>query len=654
MSSITGSGQFHDPAYIYGDGAGHFFDTIQIGDKIILSDLGTEQNGILATSIGHENTYSQVYNVPNSTYNFNYSVAGQTRFRIENSGVRVYTDASLQPVSYTELSYLQNSRSNIQAQLDALNPSGSNSYWGYAYSSAANQTLTSANSVKTALLTTTDASGLGVQLADASGGAAPYQSLQVLYAGIYQIVANFQVQHNSANPATFVCWFRKNGTNIATSLKQFHVSGQGAIDGFQIEMTMSLAVNDKISVQWTGDDAGVRLYYSAPITSPYTAPAGQAYTLAISQLSTNSPYYANASAASATLAENFASDAYNSSQTAITSSVAASNSASAAGTHASEAKTYRDNAASSASAASTYATYAGNSATAAQNSATAAATSASAASTSAADAKAYSDGAIAAQTGASLSATLAFGAATSAGTSATAAAASAAAATASATAASGSASAASTSATNSANSSAQAKSSADEAKGAANDSKTYRDETKGYRDETKNYRDEVGGYVNRVETLENKTQYQTSVNAPFQKTTFTSPVVAQNFEVQQGGIAVAGVKANAEVFGNTLAISNNGTPASQINGVVYLGGQTADPNLYKVVVNSAPFTTNFYNQVSLNVDSSSFYGNTIIYPNQVNVGDYIRLYPASGQIHCSMLVAPVIAIPPSTFFNNWI
>jgi len=153
--------------------------------------------------------------------------------------------------------------------------------------------------------------------------------------------------------------------------------------------------------------------------------------------------------------------------------------------------------------------------------------------------------------------------------------------------------------------------------------------------------------------LENKTQYQTSVNAPFQQTTFASPVVAQKFEVQEAGIPIAGLKANGEVFGNTLAVSNNGTPASQINGVVYLGGQTADPNLYKVVVNATPYTTNFYNQVSVNIDSSTFYGNTVIYPNQINVGDYIRLYPASGQIHCSLLVGATV-IPPTTFFNNWI
>jgi hypothetical protein len=654
MSSITGSGQFHDPAYLYGDGAGQYFDTIQVGGSIVLSDLGTEQQGILATSIGHENTYSQVYNVPNSTYNFNYSVGGQTRFRIENTGVKVYTGGSLQPVSYSELSYLQNSRSNIQSQIDAINPGGSNSYWGYAYSNASNQSLTSANTVKIALLTNYDASGLGTQLADPSGGGAPYESLQVLYAGIYQIVANFQVEHNAANRATFAAWFKKNGVNIATSLKQFHVSGAGAIDGFQIEMTMALAVNDKISVQWTSDDVGVRLYYTAPVSSPYSAPAGQAYTLAISQLSTSSPYYA-------TEAEEAAAAALTYRNQAQGYATDASNSAIASAASAAEAKGYATDASNSSIASAKSAADSKTSATASANSATASASSATASANSAADSKTYSDGAIAAQTGAGVSAGLAYAAATSAGVSATAAAASATAAATAATAAGGSATTASTqatnaatSATNASNSSAQAKSSADEAKGAANDSKTYRDETKTYRDETKNYRDEVGGYVNRVETLENKTQYQTSVNAPFQQTTFASPVVAQKFEIQEAGIPIAGVKSTGEVFGETLAIRNPGGDTSQINGVIYLGGEEADSNVSKVVVNAEPFTTNFYDQVNISIDEATFYGNTTILPQQVNVGNFIRLYPASGQIHCSLLVAAAITYPTGSFFNNWI
>lgn len=651
MSSITGSGQFHDPAYLYGDGVGQYFETIQVGDKIVLSDLGTEQNGILATSIGHENTYSQVYNVPNSTYNFNYTVGGQSRFKIENSGVRVFTGGSMQPVTYTELSYLQNATSNIQAQINALNPSGSNSYWGYAYSNTANQTLTSANTVKTALLTNFDASGLGTQLADASGGSAPYQSLQVLFAGIYQVVANFQVEHGSANPATFVCWFRKNGTNIATSLKQFHVSGGGAIDGFQIEMTMSLAVNDKISVQWTSDDVGVQLYYSAPVTSPYQAPAGQAYTLAISQLSTNSPYYA-------TEAENSASQALTYRNQAQSYAVDSSNSAISSASSAAEAKGYATDASNSSIASANSAadskTYATNSANSATNSANSATNSANSASNSASSASSAQGSAV----GAGVSAGLAAASAASAAVSATAAAASAAAAGTAATAASGSASAASTSAanastsaTNASNSAAQAKSSADEAKGAANDSKNYRDETKTYRDETKTYRDEVGGYVNRVETLENKTQYQTSVNPPFQETRFASPVVAQKFQIQEAGIPIAGVSDIADVFGKTLNIRNTGGDTSQINGVVYLGGQESDSNAYKVVMNSS--TTNFYSSVNVAVGSTTFYGTTTILPAQVNVGNFIRLYPASGQIHCSLLVGPTV-IPPTTFFNNWI
>jgi hypothetical protein len=651
MSSITGSGQFHDPAYLYGDGVGQYFESIQVGDKIVLSDLGTEQTGILATSIGHENTYSIVSNVPNSTYNFNYTVGGQSRFKIENSGVRVFTGGSMQPVSYTELSYLQNSRSNIQAQLDALNPSGSNSYWGYAYSNTANQTLASANTVKTALLTNFDASGLGTQLADASGGGAPYQSLQVLFAGIYQIVANFQVEHDSTNRATFAAWFRKNGTNIATSLKQFHVSGGGAIDGFQIEMTMALAINDRISVQWTSDDVGVELYYSAPVTSPYSAPAGQAYTLAISQLSTNSPYYANAAADSAAQAltyrnqaQSYATDASNSSISSSNSAAEAkgyatdaSNSSIASGNSAADAKTYATNSSNSAADAKTYAT---NS----SNSASNAASSASSAQGSAVGAGVSAGLAAASAASAAVSATAAAGSATVAATSATAAGGS-------ATTASTQAANASTSATNASNSAAQAKSSADEAKGSANDSKGYRDETKTYRDETKGYRDEVGGYVNRVETLENKTQYQTSVNAPFQETRFSSPVVAQKFEIQEASIPIAGVRDTGDVFGKTLNIQNTGGDTSQINGVVYLGGQTSDSNSYKVVLNSS--TTNFYSAVSVNVGSTSFYGTTTILPAQVNVGNFIRLYPASGQIHCSLLVGPTV-IPPTTFFNNWI
>jgi hypothetical protein len=260
-----------------------------------------------------------------------------------------------------------------------------------------------------------------------------------------------------------------------------------------------------------------------------------------------------------------------------------------------------------------------------------------------------------------VSAGLAAASAASAAVSATAAAASAAAAATAATAAGGSATTASTqaanastSATNASNSAAQAKSSADEAKGAANDSKGYRDETKTYRDETKEYRDEVGGYVNRVETLENKTQYQTSVNSPFQRTTFASPVSAQKFEILEASIPIAGIRGNAQIFGNTLSISNTGVESSQINGVVYLGGQEADANLYKVLVNATPYTTNFYNQVSVNIDSTTFYGNTTIYPERVDVGSSIKLYPASGQIYCNLLVTGAIVIPPATFFNNWI
>ena len=161
--------------------------------------------------------------------------------------------------------------------------------------------------------------------------------------------------------------------------------------------------------------------------------------------------------------------------------------------------------------------------------------------------------------------------------------------------------------------------------------------------------------MNRVETLENKTQYQTSVNAPFQQTTFSSPVVAQKFEIQQSSIPIAGLNGNAQVFGKTLSISNTGAESSQINGVVYLGGEQADSNVYKVVVNATPYTTNFYNNaVSVNVDSTTFYGNTSIYPERVDVGSYIHLYPASGQIQCSLLVTGAIVIPPATFFNNWI
>jgi hypothetical protein len=119
-------------------------------------------------------------------------------------------------------------------------------------------------------------------------------------------------------------------------------------------------------------------------------------------------------------------------------------------------------------------------------------------------------------------------------------------------------------------------------------------------------------------------------------------------------VGIAGIRGNGQVYGNNLSITNNGTTSIQVNGTVYLGGAEADSNVYKVVVNGSPYTTSFYNAVSINVDSSTFYGNTIIYPNQVNVGDYIRLYPASGQIYCNLLVAATISIPSSTFFNNWI
>jgi hypothetical protein len=50
MSSITGSGQFHDPAYLYGDGVGQYFESIQVGDKIVLSDLGTDTKTHTASS----------------------------------------------------------------------------------------------------------------------------------------------------------------------------------------------------------------------------------------------------------------------------------------------------------------------------------------------------------------------------------------------------------------------------------------------------------------------------------------------------------------------------------------------------------------------------------------------------------------------------
>jgi hypothetical protein len=141
------------------------------------------------------------------------------------------------------------------------------------------------------------------------------------------------------------------------------------------------------------------------------------------------------------------------------------------------------------------------------------------------------------------------------------------------------------------------------------------------------------------------------VNAPFQETRFSSPVVAQKFEIQEASIPIAGLMDTGDVFGKTLNIQNTGGDTSQINGVVYLGGQASDSNSYKVVLNSS--TTNFYSAVSVNVGSTSFYGTTTILPAQVNVGNFIRLYPASGQIHCSLLVGPTV-IPPTTFFNNWI
>lgn len=157
------------------------------------------------------------------------------------------------------------------------------SYFPYgAFQDSTNQTISSTTTAYAMTFNTTDYSE-GVTLASGS-------RITAQYSGLYNLQFSTQYKNTDSQAHDIDIWFRKNGTNIASSNSQFTVpSKHGSVNGHLIaalNFFVGLAKNDYIEIMWSAASTTVSIEAIAAQTSP-TRPSTPSVIATLSYLSSN-------------------------------------------------------------------------------------------------------------------------------------------------------------------------------------------------------------------------------------------------------------------------------------------------------------------------------------------------------------------------------
>ncbi len=143
------------------------------------------------------------------------------------------------------------------------------SYYPYlAVQDTTDQSAASTTTAYAVTFNTTDYS-LGTSLSNSS-------RLNVSYSGLYNLQFSLQFANDNVAIQDVDVWFRKNGTDVASSNSKFSVpNSHGGTDGHLIaalNFYLELAKNDYVEIMWATTSTDVTIEHLATQTSP-TRPA---------------------------------------------------------------------------------------------------------------------------------------------------------------------------------------------------------------------------------------------------------------------------------------------------------------------------------------------------------------------------------------------
>lgn len=159
----------------------------------------------------------------------------------------------------------------------------STSYFPYgAFQDSTDQTISSTTTAYAMTFNTTDYSE-GVSITSSS-------RITAGYSGLYNLQFSSQFTNTDSAEQDISIWFRKNGSDIASSNSEFTINKKhGSLDGRLIaglNFFVALAKNDYIEIMWSATNTTVSMQQIPAQTSP-TRPATPSVIATLSYLSSN-------------------------------------------------------------------------------------------------------------------------------------------------------------------------------------------------------------------------------------------------------------------------------------------------------------------------------------------------------------------------------
>ena len=262
------------------------FTDLNVSRYLYLKDPTDSYEGFNAPLITTDKTNDDMYfNTTTLSSNFNFSVGtGQetkeTVFSINpTNGLGFEANNNPVTLSWNELSYLNNARSNIQDQIDNLDPdlSSNQGYWGNFWN---NNTVTNptANAVNTVPFPSSDPDSYGISITSSN-------RVTVGHAGIYMFIATIQIAKNpSGNNSTrdVFFWIRKNGVDVPDTAFKESIAKLPVL--LAANWQLKLQTNDYFQLMWSSPDTDMELL-AFPASSTPTKPAVPSVILTVSQVS---------------------------------------------------------------------------------------------------------------------------------------------------------------------------------------------------------------------------------------------------------------------------------------------------------------------------------------------------------------------------------
>jgi len=233
------------------------FNDIEVAGNIYLKEQINTYTGYNVPLITSDKaTDDLIFNTTGLNNNFNFTVGTsqdqkETIFSINpTTGLGFNVAQNTFNIGWDELSYLNGARSNIQTQIDNLNPNITTNigYWAQIWNM--NDLSNNTNNVNVIPFTDIDASSNGIVFNNNS-------HVQVNNSGIYLFIMTAQVFITSANSEVVYFWIRKNGTNVPDTACKYELKNATILA--TASWQLSLQDNDYIEFCWLSSDATMRL-----------------------------------------------------------------------------------------------------------------------------------------------------------------------------------------------------------------------------------------------------------------------------------------------------------------------------------------------------------------------------------------------------------